>query len=139
MSQEAQNQEVAAVAVKVKTPKVVKEKVKLVKAVLAQEIQDGKKIQYFIDKYELCEAQMRKALKACGFKIRSFQEPQFVFEDDEVPANQLDLFETSEAILVGEAVVNHAQEAVEVAVEVFDTTIQEVTSVQAQALPEADF
>jgi len=117
-----------AAPVQTESKKAPAEKVQLKKSVLAQEIEDGNKIEYFLEKYGLPETQMRAALRQCGLKIRKFHEPKFEFVDD-TPENQLGLFAGESA---AEEVVDTVAE--EIQPEPVAAGVEQVAAEQAKPL-----
>lgn len=51
--------------------------IQIVKEVLAEQVNEGMKMDELAAHYSLPVAQMKKALKACGLKIRRFHKPKF--------------------------------------------------------------
>lgn len=60
-----------------------KEPVKIIKAVLAEQVEAGWKKPALAEHYGLPVSQMTQVLKDCGLKIRKFHAPKYVLVDEE--------------------------------------------------------
>jgi hypothetical protein len=117
------------------------DQVKIVPSVLKAQVEEGWKLKPLAEHYGLPVAQMTKALRALGLKIRKFHAPKFTFVEEatEENADIADIAVNAEEVVVEELTTNAPIQAENAQQVLEENTEQEQPAVNEENSQSADW